>query len=88
MNKITIDAREDILGGQVATQSISGYRVESRGKTQATFIKGKPVKHWLHCVLTLCTWGLWGLVWILLIIFGGEKRKVVTVDEWGNITEV
>jgi hypothetical protein len=27
---------------------------------------------------------MWGWVWIALAIFGGEKRSMVTVDEYGN----
>lgn len=38
----------------------------------------------LHLLLTIFTLGLWGFVWIGLVLFGGEKREMVTVDEWGN----
>ena len=30
------------------------------------------------------TLGVWWLVWIALVLFGGEKRMSVNVDEWGN----
>lgn len=32
------------------------------------------------------TLGLWGIVWIALAIFGGEKRSLVAVDAYGNAT--
>jgi hypothetical protein len=47
-------------------------------------VKGKPVNHILHLILTLVTVGFWSLIWIALVIFGGEKREVARVDEWGN----
>ena len=30
--------------------------------------------------------GGWIWVWIALAIFGGEKREIATVDEYGNVT--
>jgi hypothetical protein len=47
-------------------------------------ITGKPVNHVLHLILTLVTFFMWGFVWIALAIFGGAKRSMVTVDEYGN----
>lgn len=29
---------------------------------------------------------IWIPVWILVAIFGGEKRKVLMVDAWGNVS--
>jgi hypothetical protein len=33
---------------------------------------------------TLSTMGFWGLVWLALAIRKGERRKLISVDEWGN----
>ena len=46
---------------------------------------GKPVNHVLHAILTVLLLGLWLIVWIALIITGGEKRTIITVDEYGRI---
>jgi hypothetical protein len=35
-------------------------------------------------ILTLITLGIWAIVWILITLLGGEKRAVVSVDEYGN----
>ena len=35
-------------------------------------------------ILGFFTLGVWWLVWLALVIFGGEKRTSVGVDEWGN----
>jgi hypothetical protein len=31
--------------------------------------------------------GLWAIVWICLAIFGGIKRRIITVDEYGNVVD-
>ena len=46
---------------------------------------GHRVTHVLHLILSIITFGLWLIVWILMGVFGGEKRAMVTVDEYGNV---
>ena len=46
---------------------------------------GKPVNHVLHLILTLVTCLVWGLVWLVLALTGGEKRSIASVDEFGNV---
>ena len=50
----------------------------------AVIVRGRPVNHLLHLVLTLVTMGLWVPIWLALTIFGGEKRYSISVDEYGN----
>jgi hypothetical protein len=47
-------------------------------------VRGHRPNHVLHLILTLITLGIWAIVWILVTILGGEKRAVVSVDEYGN----
>lgn len=61
-----------------------GARVESQSDFSAVIVHGKPVNHILHLILTLVTLGFCALVWIPLVIFTGEKREMVFVDEFGN----
>ena len=49
-------------------------------------VKGKPVNHILHLILSLVTVGFWLIIWVALVIFGGEKREIVEVDAWGTPT--
>ena len=53
-------------------------------------VRGKPPNHILQLILTLVTFGAWGIVWLALVIFGGEKRQIINVDDYGNtlITKV
>jgi hypothetical protein len=78
------EERKELLARTVAAQVAGGARVESQSDFQAVIVKGKPVNHVLHLILSLVTLFTWAIVWIALAIFGGEKRSMVTVDEYGN----
>lgn len=86
MNQITREQRNDILGRNVSELVSQGYRPESTTETQAVLARGKRVNHLLHLILSLITFGAWVFVWVPLAIFGGEKRVVLSVDEWGNVS--
>jgi hypothetical protein len=80
------DERQEILAGTVAGYVRRGYRVESQTPYQAIVVKGRRPNHLLHLVLSVLTLGLWMLlVWLPLVVFGGEKRRVVSVDTFGNV---
>ena len=80
----TPDERKEALARAVHTQVAQGARVESQGDYQAILVTGHRPNHTLHLILTLVTFGLWGIVWIAVAALGGEKRMSVSVDEWGN----
>jgi hypothetical protein len=77
--------RRELLDRMVAAQIATGARVQSQGEYQAVVVHGKPVTHVLHLVLTVLTVTLWAPVWVCVTIFGGEKRAMITVDEYGNV---
>jgi len=76
--------RKELLARTIQAQVAAGGRIESQSDFQAVIIKGKPVNNVLQLVLTAVTFGLWAPIWIALAIFGGEKRSMVSVDEFGN----
>ena len=82
--KKTSDERKELLARLIASRIALGRRVESQSDFQAVLVAGKPVNHILHLLLTLVTCFVWGIVWLILAIAGGEKREIVQVDEWGN----
>jgi hypothetical protein len=57
-----------------------------RTETQAQLVKGKHTSHLLHLVLSLLTAGLWIPVSILVALVGGEKQKLLAVDEYGTVS--
>jgi hypothetical protein len=78
------EERKKLLAQAINYQVIQGARVESQSDFQAVLVKGKPINHLLHLTITMLTCGMWGIVWIVLGLMGGEKRYVAQVDEYGN----
>jgi hypothetical protein len=79
------EERRRTLAAQIQAATVQGKRVESQQDFQAVLLVGRPVNHVLHAILTFFTCLTWGIVWIVLAIAGGEKRELLTVDEFGNI---
>jgi hypothetical protein len=77
--------RRNILAQQIQASAVRGLRVESQDRYQAILLEGQPVNHVLHAILTLGTCGLWGIVWAVLAATGGQKRHLISVDEYGNV---
>lgn len=52
----------------------------------AVLVRGRRVNHILHFLLGFPTLGIWWLtIWPALVIFGGEKRAMVNVDDYGTM---
>jgi hypothetical protein len=49
-------------------------------------VKGHRTNHVLHLILTFITLGIWAIVWLLMVALGGEKRSVVSIDEYGTFS--
>jgi uncharacterized membrane protein len=81
----TPEQRKQALAERVAREVKSGGRVESQSDFQAVIVNGKRPNHLLHLILTCITLGVWSLVWLGAVICG-EKRRVVAVDTFGNVT--
>jgi len=61
--------------------------VESQSHIQAVVVTGKRPNHILHLILTILTLGVWAIVWIIIAIGGGEKRKTVSISPDGHAIE-
>ncbi len=77
--------RKELLDAEIQKWAKKGWRVENRSDHQATIAKGKKVSHLLHLVLSLITLGVWLIIWLLMGLFGGIGRRLVTVDPDGNV---
>ena len=82
----TLEERKAALAKEVTTAVVYGARVQSQSDTMAVVVTRKPVNHLLHLIAGFPTLGLWWLVWICLAIFAGEKREIITVDEYGDVS--
>ena len=81
----TVEERKEALRRAIQTEVVNGGRVESQSDFQAVIVTGKPVNNTLHLILTIVTCVIWGLVWLVLALTGGEKRVLISVDEAGDI---
>lgn len=79
------DERKAILAQAIANEVAAGARVESQQDFQAVMVRGHRVNNVLHLILTLVTVLLWGIVWIIVALVGGEKRYAIAVDEYGHL---
>jgi hypothetical protein len=79
------DERKYLLAQRVAQMAGEGYRVESQSDFMAVMVSGRRVNHLLHFFIGIFTLGLWWIAWLIMALAGGERRQVVTVDEYGNL---
>ena len=80
--------RERLLEIAVDIEVLAGATVVHRSGDGVTLAYQRRVTHLGHFVLTLLTGGLWGLVWLALVLTRGEDRVRYEVDRWGNIWPV
>jgi hypothetical protein len=80
----TPEKREELLARALADHVRAGWTIKAQSRFQAVLLRGKRPKHRLHLFLTLVTFGLWGIVWLAVSISGGEKRRIIDIDEHGH----
>ena len=80
------EERKQILKDYVVEQVALGFRVEAQEDFSAVLIFGKNPNHILHLLLSIVTFGVWILVWIMMIFFSREKRYLFRIDDCGVIT--
>lgn len=76
--------RRALLARQIQFAVSSGARVETQSDFQAVLVRGKPVNHVLHAILTVFTC-IWGIVWAVIAGTGGETRELIVIDDFGNV---
>jgi hypothetical protein len=79
------EERRAIFSQQMQQAAMRQLRVESATDYSAVLVQGRPVNHVLHAILTIFTCALWGIVWLIVSLTGGEKRYQLIVDEFGNV---
>lgn len=75
----------------ISTKTLEGYTVvdKNEGSLVAVLAKqGDKVNHTLHGILTLCTCGIWGIVWLVLATQAKKGGRIrVSIDDSGNLNE-
>lgn len=80
--------RRAALDSALQLKGAQGWRIENRSEFQATVAKGKQHSHGIHIFLSIITAGLWAIfVWLPLAVFGGLKRRMISIDAYGNAHE-
>lgn len=81
------EVRQHRLQEQLSHEiAYSRGRVEAVTPYSAVIASGQPVNHVLHLLVSVLLCGFWIPVWILVTVAGGEKRHVLSVDPYGNVT--
>ena len=78
--------RQENLNRAIQAELVRGGRIESQTGSSAVVVRGNRVNHILHLLLTVFTLGLWVIVWLIISASGGERRRVVSADQYGNVT--
>lgn len=86
-DEVSSEDRKAALAHAVAREVRGGWHVQSQTDYQAVMLKpGTKVNHLLHLILSLLTLGFWLIVWIIIAVtHKREHRKVLSVDESGNV---
>lgn len=77
--------RRRALAQAVARSVAEGWRVESQTGEMAVLVRGGKPNHVLHVILSVLTLGIWLLVWAFIGLLGGEKRRMISIDDYGNV---
>jgi hypothetical protein len=81
--------RMQMLDQAIIGLTSQGGRLIARDEWTAVVLMGKPVNHVLHLILTIfsiCCGGIWAPVWLLITALGGQRRQVLTVDQYGQVS--
>lgn len=79
-------ARKAVLDREVESWVRDGWRIETQTGFTVVVVKGKRVNHLLHLFITFLTLAVWAVVWIGLVLAGGEKHRTITVDLDGDVS--
>jgi hypothetical protein len=63
----------------------NGATVVHEGVTGPVLAYRRPVRHFLHAVMTVLTAGLWAFFWLLSVLDRTEDRVQLRIDECGHV---
>jgi hypothetical protein len=65
--------------------AVNGATVVHQGPSGVVLGYRRREAHLLHGVMTVLTAGLWGVVWIAIVLSRREDRVRLEIDPWGNV---
>lgn len=78
--------RKTRLTSAIAFEVSHGWRIESQTDFMTALVRGGDTSHVLHFFLTLLTFGLWSIVWLIRGLSNRKVRKILSVDPDGKIS--
>jgi hypothetical protein len=79
-------APTDALDAEIGRYVAQGYRLEYRHGNTAVIAFGKRPNHVLHLILSIITFGVWLIVWLIVAATGGEKRRLLVLEADGTVS--
>jgi hypothetical protein len=79
-------SQAEALNNAIQVCTAAGWRLQNVYGGVATMVSGSPVNHVLYLLLTIFTFGLGAIVWIIVAVTNqGEKHLTIIADEQGNV---
>ncbi|TLF74034.1 DUF4234 domain-containing protein [Nocardia cyriacigeorgica] len=85
MQAVSLEHRQQVLMMAVSAQTAQGSQVLSMTQTSAVMLKIDQTNHILHVLLTIVTFGLWLIVWLIQMNTAKIRRYQIYVDEFGIV---
>lgn len=73
--------RREALDEAIRRARERGAGLESQTDYTAVLVVANNPNHVLHLVLSIVTFGVWLLAWLLVVLRGKERRILVSVDD-------
>ena len=80
----TDQERKAILEKRIVFEVARGARLTYQGEFEAVFELGKRPNHILHLLLSIVTFGIWLLVWLIISMGSGVQSYTLSIDKFGN----
>lgn len=85
MQTVSLEHRQQVLMMAVSAQAAQGAKVTSMTQTSAVILQVDQTNHILHVLLTIITFGLWLIVWLIQMNSAKIRRYQIYVDEFGIV---
>ncbi len=79
------EERARLLDQVVDEEVLGGATVLLRRPHDVLVAYQRPVSHGLHGVLTILTGGLWGIVWVVMVLARSQDRVRLEMDPQGHV---
>lgn len=76
--------RKSLLEQQIISYVSRGWRLDTQTDFAAVLSSGKRLNHILHLLLSIVTFGIWIIFWIVMGITNKIATVTISVDKFGN----